>query len=69
MAEFYKWMIKGDEYYDEEEYEKSIEAYNHALEFDKKNVEIWNNLGHAYSNKALTMDINSDDEYNEVLRG
>ena len=67
MTELYKWMIKGDEYYNEEEFDKSIDAYNHALEFDSNNVEIWNNLGHAYSNKALTMDINSDGEYREVL--
>ena len=67
MSEYYKWMIKGDEYYDKEEYDKSIEAYNHALEFELNNVEIWNNLGHAYTNKALIMDINSDEEYKEVI--
>ncbi len=63
MSEFYTWMIKGDEYYDKEEYDKSIEAYNHALEFDMNNVEIWNNLGHAYFNKALTMD-----QHNEAIK-
>lgn len=68
MAGFYKWMIEGDEYYDKEEYDKSIKAYNHALEFDKFNVEIWNNLGYAYTNKAFKTEINNDDQYNEVLR-
>ena len=31
------------------------------------NVEIWNNLGHAYTNKALIMNINSDEEYKEGI--
>ena len=66
MAEFNKWLILGDEYYYKEEFDKSIEAYNHALEFDMESVEIWNNLGHAYSNKALKMEINSDADYKEV---
>lgn len=68
MSKFNNWRIKGDDYYDREEYDKSIKAYNHALEFDKFNVEIWNNLGYTYSNKALKMEINNDDQYNEVLR-
>lgn len=68
MSEFYKWMIKGDDCFDKEEYDESIDAYNRALEFDNNNAEIWNILGHAYSNKALLMDIKTNDHYNEATR-
>jgi tetratricopeptide (TPR) repeat protein len=40
-------ILKGNEYFYKEEYNKAIQCYDRALEIEPNNADIWNNKGHA----------------------
>jgi len=39
------WKEKGNELFNQEEYQKAIECYNHAIKLDENYIPAWNNLG------------------------
>lgn len=42
------WVQLGNEYFDGEQFEKSIQAYKKALELDPNNANVWTDMGVMY---------------------
>ena len=61
------WIQLGNNYFDTDQYEKSIQAYRKSLALDPKNANVWTDMGVMYRRSGRPQEaINSFDKAIEV---